>query len=283
MRPSSPNFGEDDLHALVDGALDPLRREAVLAFLAASPADQAKVDAWRWQNSMLRAAFAGVAQEQMPLGLRFVPRAKLAATQSSAQRLPWRSGNHRLWPFLTGLALGLGLCLGEALWFAAWPQGSSLAVLHRFFAPEPTEVFDSAAAVIRVTAALDRFVAQGATNAKAETDSRRDSVEDLQAPDLSGIGLRLTGATVTNWAGAPVGCFTFLGEEADDHFVLCRVRPAGAADFDVRDIGSPSSPIIAWQDDTGLQALAGSNDAAPLGEAAQHIRALLVQAAGGRR
>jgi anti-sigma factor RsiW len=280
MRPRSPDIGEDDLHALVDGALDPLRREAVLAYIAGSPADQAKVDAWRWQNSMLRAAFAGVAQEQMPLGLRFMPRAKLTATQSSAQRLPWRPDAQRRWPFLIGLALGLGLCLGEALWFAAWPQGSTLAALHRFFAPEPAEMFDSGAAVVRVIAALDRLPAKGAASAK--TDAGRDAVEDLPAPDLAGIGLRLTGASVTNWAGAPVGCFTFLGAP-DDHFVLCRARPSRAADFDMRDIGSPpSTPIIAWQDETGLHALAGSSDAAPLSEAAARIRAALIQP-GDRR
>ena len=75
MSPVHPAVGEDDLIALVDGELDPHRRDAVLRHLATCVDDQAKVEAWRQQNARLRAAFAPVAQEPLPLGLSFAPRA----------------------------------------------------------------------------------------------------------------------------------------------------------------------------------------------------------------
>ncbi len=51
--------GDVDLHAFVDGELDPVQTKRVRAHLAAHPADAARVDAWRRQNTVIRRAFDG--------------------------------------------------------------------------------------------------------------------------------------------------------------------------------------------------------------------------------
>ncbi|HUB64424.1 MAG TPA: hypothetical protein VL996_08265 [Methylocella sp.] len=61
-----PNSGvespvsEAELHAFVDGGLERGRQAAVQAFLAASPADAARVETWQRQNERIRAAFASM-------------------------------------------------------------------------------------------------------------------------------------------------------------------------------------------------------------------------------
>ncbi|PPD08828.1 MAG: anti-sigma factor, partial [Methylocystis sp.] len=61
---------EADLHALVDGELDPERRRKVEDHLLQHPEDAALVEGWRRQNAALRAAFEPVALETPPLSLR---------------------------------------------------------------------------------------------------------------------------------------------------------------------------------------------------------------------
>jgi len=61
---------EADLHALVDGELDPERRLQVENHLLRHPEDAALVEDWRRQNAALRAAFEPVALETTPLSLR---------------------------------------------------------------------------------------------------------------------------------------------------------------------------------------------------------------------
>lgn len=55
--------GDDDLHAYVDGALSPERRNEVEAHLAATPADAARVDAYRRLNADLHRLYDSVLDE----------------------------------------------------------------------------------------------------------------------------------------------------------------------------------------------------------------------------
>ena len=149
MRPLFPAVGEEDLQALVDGELATQRRAAILAHLDASPADQAKVEAWRQQNLLLRAAFAAVAHEPVPLNLSIAPCAKvLAVPPATPPRLTGKSGERRAWlrPWLflaaglvlgLGLGLAIGLGLGKAVWRDMQLSGLAIPGLHSLFSPEP--------------------------------------------------------------------------------------------------------------------------------------------------
>src|SRR5215467_9343773 len=54
---------EAELHAYVDGELPADRRAAVEAWLAAHPQDAARVAAWQAQADLIKARYAGLAQE----------------------------------------------------------------------------------------------------------------------------------------------------------------------------------------------------------------------------
>jgi anti-sigma factor RsiW len=78
---------EDDLHAYVDGVLDPARRAEVEAYLQSHAESAARVEAYGRQRSALRAALAGVAREPVPpeLSLRH-----LMESRRSRRTIPWR-------------------------------------------------------------------------------------------------------------------------------------------------------------------------------------------------
>ncbi len=70
-----PPIGEDDLHALVDGALrDPARLAAVRRWLEERPEAAARVRAYAAQRDALRAALALKAAEPIPARLRIAHR-----------------------------------------------------------------------------------------------------------------------------------------------------------------------------------------------------------------
>ena len=58
--PSTDPVTDDELHAFVDGQLDPSRLPAVLARLAASPEDSTRVAAWQGQRLELRRAHRAI-------------------------------------------------------------------------------------------------------------------------------------------------------------------------------------------------------------------------------
>ncbi|ACK86447.1 anti-sigma factor family protein [Methylorubrum extorquens] len=90
MTASDPRpVGEDDLHALVDGRLEPGRRVTVEAWLAEHPEAAARVAADREVRSRLRARLAPIADEPIPARLRIAhvarpPRARVARWLPSA-------------------------------------------------------------------------------------------------------------------------------------------------------------------------------------------------------
>jgi anti-sigma factor RsiW len=58
---------DGDLNAYVDGEISPERRDEVEVYLIAEPAQAARIETWRRQNEIIRAAFAKVASEPLPL------------------------------------------------------------------------------------------------------------------------------------------------------------------------------------------------------------------------
>ncbi|HKG01443.1 MAG TPA: anti-sigma factor, partial [Xanthobacteraceae bacterium] len=57
---------DDELHAYVDGELKADRRKTVEAWLAAHPADAARVAAWRAQAELIRVRYGGIARNAVP-------------------------------------------------------------------------------------------------------------------------------------------------------------------------------------------------------------------------
>ena len=66
MTPGSRPVGEDELHAFVDGHLDPERRLQLERYLAENPAVAARVAGWQANHASLRAAMAPLGQQPIP-------------------------------------------------------------------------------------------------------------------------------------------------------------------------------------------------------------------------
>jgi anti-sigma factor RsiW len=137
MRP----FDDVDLHAFYDNQLGPSRRETIAAFLKNRPADAERIARWHRQADAVRAEFAGITREPVPLwltvnqieGFRSKPASVAKLTQRSPQRprpaAPTRAAR---WKGSAPLALtlclvfGAGLCLPYAV--AQWPIAQKLQV-----------------------------------------------------------------------------------------------------------------------------------------------------------
>jgi anti-sigma factor RsiW len=125
---------EHELHAYVDGSLDPAGRRVVEEHLAAHAEDAARVQGYREQNAALRAAFDPVLSEPLPERLRRIDTSRRSA----------RIGVAAGW-LVVGVAVG---------WFAhalvgthGGPAPLSLAkqaaIAHAVYSPEirhPVEV-----------------------------------------------------------------------------------------------------------------------------------------------
>ena len=61
---------ENDLHAYVDGTLDGARRLAVSLYLAAHPAEAARVEAFRAQKEAVHVLFGSIVEEPLPQRLK---------------------------------------------------------------------------------------------------------------------------------------------------------------------------------------------------------------------
>ena len=67
MKGMQHSITDADLNAYVDGELSADRRDEIEAYLVAEPAQAARVETWRRQNEIIRAAFAKAATEPLPL------------------------------------------------------------------------------------------------------------------------------------------------------------------------------------------------------------------------
>jgi len=194
---------EDDLHAYVDGALSEARRLEVEAWLAAHPADAARVQAWAGQNRALHAAFDGVLNEPLPIEL-------VRAARRRSVRAPWRAIAAALAMAASGLiGYGVGLRADQPapapLHFAR-----DAAIAHAVFTPEvrhPVEV-DAAHAAHLVSWLSKRIGTQ------------------LKAPDFSALGFELLGGRLLADDTGPVAQFMY--QDAGGRRATLYVRRAAA-------------------------------------------------------
>jgi len=70
---STAPISEEDMLAFVDGEMDAATSEAISAHLANFPQDAALVKDWRHQNELIRASFARIEHEPVPLSLSLKP------------------------------------------------------------------------------------------------------------------------------------------------------------------------------------------------------------------
>ncbi len=201
MNDRRPPVAEDDLHAYVDGRLDPAGAAAVETHLAAHPEDAKRVAAYQWQNERLRAAFA-----ELPLAPE--PARLVAAARASRGR--WRASALGAIAAMVLLAAGLG-----GGWF-----------LRGVIAPPSAEAAD----LVRLASAAHRVYTvevRHPVEVRAEEEhlvrwlSKRVGAP-LIAPDLSGNGFSLVGGRLLP-AGTDGTAAQFMYEDAAGGRITCYI------------------------------------------------------------
>jgi anti-sigma factor RsiW len=178
------NVIEADLHAYVDGCLDPGRRAELEAWLAGNAVAAARVDAWRRQKEALRLQFDGALEEPVPDRL-----------QRAALR-----GPSRLW----GIAAALGwIAVGGTAGFllrgqpAAPPPMASVVhqavIAHALYVPEVRHP-------VEVAAEQEAHLVQWLSKRLGTT---------VRAPDLQATGFKLVGGRLLPGEGGPAAQFMY--------------------------------------------------------------------------
>lgn len=229
MSPPSTFVDETDLHALVDGELDPDHRRRVEDHLLLHPGDAALVEDWRRQNAALRAAFEPIALETPPLSLR------TAATRAAAQSQgPIETGathwgrpsgtprprriedlrvrQRRQAALISALLLVSGLALAG---LAAFVFAGARSDAPR--APAPTafsQGYVSRAGLTYATYTVDAHPVEfDATRRDELADRLKTRVGFSRIPDLSAQDLRLLGGRIVPGVSGPAGFLIY--ERAD--------------------------------------------------------------------
>ncbi|HWR77378.1 MAG TPA: anti-sigma factor [Thiobacillus sp.] len=248
---------EHELHAYVDGALPEARRLEVEAWLAAHPADAARVQAWSDQNQSLHAAFDAVLNEPLPLKL-------VRATRRPALPVPFRAVAALLAMMVTGL---VGYAIGfnaEQAPAAPVYLARDAAIAHAVFSPEarhPVEV--DAAHAEHLVAWLSKRVGT-----------------QLQAPDFSAQGFELLGGRLLSGETGPVAQFMYQDKIERRVTLYVRRAVAGNQETTFRHATENGVDVFYWIDGDFGYALSGQIGRQAIQQLADAAYKQLVTASG---
>ena len=227
---------EHELHAYADGTLPEARRIEVEAWLAAHPADAARVQDWIGQNQSLHAAFDTVLNEPLPLSL-------VRATRRPALPVPFKAMAATLAMLATGLvgyAVGRGN-IGQAPVVPTAYLARDAAIAHAVFSPEtrhPVEV--DAAHAEHLVAWLSKRVGT-----------------QLQAPDFSAQGFDLLGGRLLTGDTGPVAQFMYQDRIERRVTLYVRRAVAGNTETAFRHATEHGVDVFYWIDGDFGYALSG--------------------------
>jgi anti-sigma factor RsiW len=196
--------GDDDVHAYVDGQLDPARRAAVEAWLAENPEAAARAAFYARTNEALHQRFDHVLSEPVPAAMRAPRRRRLAAPlRSAAFAASW---------LIAGLVGG---------WFAqtalvdpkvvvvtvAPPMPAQAAIAHAAYASEVRHP-------VEVGADEEAHLVRWLTNRMGKP---------VKAPKLEALGYRLMGGRLLPGSETGVAC-QFMYESASGVRITLFIR-----------------------------------------------------------
>jgi anti-sigma factor RsiW len=211
---------EDDLHAYVDGQIEPTRRQDVEQYLRENREAALTVAAYQEQRALLRAAFAPVGTAPLPPRLRLegIIAARLGRRQT-------------VWRLAAMVVLGIGLG-GVAGWYLHGPRepgrnAQAMAVLKQQALASYFVYAGDRRHPIEVTAAEEGHLRQWLSN-------RLDKA--VAPPDLSPFGYKLLGGRLlATEHGHPAALFMYESPNGDRLALVMRPMAAdlraGGVDF----------------------------------------------------
>ena len=234
---------EGDLHRFVDGLLDPQRQSEVMLRLKTRASEATQVAAWREQNELLRATFAGVEHDPVPTSLRLTPlrlrcigddeRALDAMAPVLAQPLA-PAPRRRVSP--AHVAVATGLCIALVALGALW------LMLSRSEPARPNSLLLVASREADGVLATPAYT--GVDRRAPGEEERTRSEDDLPTatiPDLAPVGFEFTGATLR--ASLP-RALVFSYQDTGSARLTLSVSRIGGAEAASR---IASAGTLAWQ------------------------------------
>jgi anti-sigma factor RsiW len=219
-----PPIGEQDLHAFIDGELDPARRAAVQEAMAHDPAMAGRIAAFRADKQRLAALYGPVAERPLPA-------AWLRSIEAASRPRPWRRVAAR-WRSLAAAAVLLAAI------------GATAALL----APSRDTILAEAAAAHDGTLRTRQILA-GAALPPASVGNRLLQATlglPVRTPDLTRFGFRLAAIDVFQPPTRPAVGLVYRDAGQRELTIYLR-RSAGEARFDLLRRGRLR--VCIWQDD----------------------------------
>ncbi len=200
-------IGEDDLHAFIDGQLDPARHREVEAWLIDHPEQMRRTDALRADRDALRLALDPVAAEPIPSRLN---PARLTEIKRNTRLGWWRP----LGAIAASLLLvGVGGGGGWMLRGLSVPPQNGVGALAR----EAADSYAVFAADTRRPVELTALDGDALGSWVDDRLGRRTTV-----PDLRGAGYRLLGGRVVATPHGPAGLFLYQSQSGQRLGVFVR-------------------------------------------------------------
>jgi anti-sigma factor RsiW len=289
---SSAPVSEVDLTSFLDGELAPERRPAVEIYLAAHPAEASRIEGWRRQNELIRAALGRVTHEPPPIKagahgqpvLRLDP-GRLAAQAAHADAAaPIRLPDVRPQPIrparlaavITGSFLaGAASAVVAVMLFGLTPNLLSGLGMMTGRPVESRLVTDFGPALAaraieaHVTYAAEQSEPDLVPAALAESLSTRLGLA-VPVPDLTSFNLRLSGGRLAPADIGPAAFITYLGPQGERIGFLATRAPG---EDGLRFAQGRGASVAIWSAAGMGYAVSGSSDKARLLTIAESIRA----------
>jgi anti-sigma factor RsiW len=261
-RGAAPPVSEAELHGFVDGGLEHGRRDAVSAFLAASPADAARVDTWRRQNEAIRAAFAPIPAPPLPWSWsqsQTRGAGGLAERICPVGRISWREQ----W---SGPLIGLAFAGGVLLTACAdyFTNHAGPAEPDALLAAGKSEAFTAQA-----VSALKAFEPPSAAPRLSPSGAQPVAAPIL--PALPAAGQTLAGVRSMPGEQGQMLCM-FYTRKTYGTIMLCAEKTPGPVAAAPRASGDYPSAAITWRQSGANYALAGALPEAELRALADAVR-----------
>lgn len=200
---------EEDLHGLVDGALEPARATEVSAYLETHPDVASRIGAYAQQRTMLRAALAPIAEEPLPPELDL---ARMIARRGRPHTPPW-------WGFAAAAVVLLFLGGAGGWSLRGGPELAGVAAVAQEAADNYAVYSADQFRPVELRAPERGELVNWATQRLGRP---------VAVPDLAASGYRFMGGRIIATAHGPAAMFMYDDDRGTRMVLL--TRPMAAAD-----------------------------------------------------